>query len=191
MLSVENMRLPGVLLLTPPCMKDNRGFFVEKYNRNKFADATYLDVTFVQDCFTFSLHAGTIRGLHYQSPPHAMAKLVSVIAGRIRDVVVDVRRGSPTYGQHLSVELSADNLKQLFVPTGFLHGLVTLEPNTCVAYKMNAYFSPECDGAVLWNDPDLAIDWGLASGANPVISERDAAAQTFANFSSPFEVEVV
>ncbi|CAF1568720.1 unnamed protein product, partial [Adineta steineri] len=106
-----------------------------------------------------SLCAGTVRGLHYQSPPHALAKLVSVLTGRIRDVIVDIRRGSPTYGQHICIELSSDNFQHVFIPAGYLHGFVTIEPNTCVMYKMNSYFCSEGDGTVLWNDPDLSIDW--------------------------------
>jgi dTDP-4-dehydrorhamnose 3,5-epimerase len=120
-----------------------------------------------------------------------MAKLVSVSSGRIRDVIVDIRRGSPTYGQHACVELSADNFKQLFIPGGYLHGLVTLEPNTCVMYKMDMCFSHNCDGAIRWNDPDLAIDWGLGPDTKIIISERDASAQLFADFSSPFEYQIL
>jgi dTDP-4-dehydrorhamnose 3,5-epimerase len=187
LLAVEKLPFSDVLLLTPRCIRDDRGLFVEKFNDEIFTNATGLDVKFVRDCMTMSVHSGTIRGLHYQSPPHAMAKLVSVSAGRIRDVIVDIRRNSPTYGQHACVELSADNFKQLFVPAGYLHGLVTLEPNTCVMYKMDKYFSHNCDRAIRWNDPNLAIDWGLSTDTKITISERDASAPLFADFSSPFE----
>jgi dTDP-4-dehydrorhamnose 3,5-epimerase len=190
-LKIEKLKFPDVLLLTPHCIRDNRGFFVERFNEDSFTVGTGLNTKFVRDCMSMSLHPGTVRGLHYQSPPHVMAKLVSVVTGRIRDIVVDIRRGSPTYGQHVCIELSADNHKQLFIPAGYLHGLVTLEPNTCVMYKMDMRFSPSGDGAIRWDDPDLSIDWDLAPNTNIIISERDASAQLFADFVSPFEYQCV
>lgn len=183
---IERLKFPDVLLLTPRCITDKRGFFVESFNERSFATDIKVDIKFMRDCRTMSLKAGTIRGLHYQSPPHAMAKLVSVLNGSIRDFVVDIRRDSPTYGQHAYADLSADNLKQLFIPAGYLHGLVTLEPNTCVMYKMDTDFSPECDGVISWKDPDLAIHWNLPDYLEPILSERDASAPLFTNFESPF-----
>ena len=188
---IEHLKFSDVFLLTPRCIRDKRGFFVESFNDRSFAAVVGLDVKFVRDCMTMSLKPGTIRGLHYQSPPHATAKLVSVITGRVRDFVVDIRRGSPTYGQHAYVDLSAENLQQLFIPAGYLHGLVTLEPNTCVMYKMDNSFSPECDGVVYWRDPDLAINWNLPCEIEPILSERDTSAPLFADFKSPFDYSKV
>ena len=125
---------------------------------------------FVQDNMSLSRGVGTLRGLHFQSPPHAQAKLVSVLQGRIYDVAVDVRTGSPTYGQHVGAELDGAEGWQIYVPAGFLHGFVTREADTIVQYKVNDVYAPDCDGAVLWNDPDLAIDWGIS---NPIVSEKD------------------
>jgi dTDP-4-dehydrorhamnose 3,5-epimerase len=144
-----------------------------------------IDLHFVQDNHSYSKHRGTVRGLHYQSPPNAQAKLVRVARGRIMDVVVDVRRGSPSYGRSATVELSADNGQQLLIPVGFLHGLLTLEPDTDVIYKVTSHYSREHEGAVLWNDPDLGIDWGISAEAAHV-SEKDAAAPSFRTFRSPF-----
>ena len=132
-----------------------------------------------------SHRAGTVRGLHFQRPPQAQAKLVSVPRGRIFDVAVDARRGSPTYGRSVFAELSAENGQQVFVPEGFLHGYATLEPDTLVAYKASAPYAAECDGAVLWSDPDLAIAWPV-SRTEAVLSPKDAAAPLFADFDSPF-----
>lgn len=179
---IERLEIPELFLLRPRRFADDRGFFVETYHRARLAEAG-IDCEFVQDNLSHSARAGTLRGLHYQRPPHAQAKLVSVLAGRILDVAVDVRRGSPTYGRHVKAELSAEDGAQLFVPEGFLHGFVTLEPDTYVAYKVNDYYAADCDGGVRWNDPDLAIDWGFT---DPVLSPKDAAAPAFAAFDSPF-----
>ena len=174
----------GVLRLTPRRFVDDRGFFSETWNKKRFEDAG-VDADFVQDNHSQSKPVGTVRGLHFQAPPHAQDKLVRVVAGRIFDVAVDVRKGSPTYGQWVGAELSAANGTQLFIPIGFLHGFVTLEPDTEVVYKCSDYYAPECDGGVRFDDPDLAIDWGLSSD-DAVMSEKDAKAQSFANFDSPF-----
>jgi dTDP-4-dehydrorhamnose 3,5-epimerase len=144
------------------------------------------DIDFVQDNHSFSARAGTVRGLHFQSPPHAQAKLVRCGRGRLFDVAVDIRRGSPTFGRWFGVDLSFDNGRQILIPEGFLHGFVTREPDTEITYKCSDYYAPECDGAVRFDDPDLGIDWGLG-GMAPVLSDKDAAAPAFANFVSPFE----
>ncbi|WP_306017379.1 dTDP-4-dehydrorhamnose 3,5-epimerase [Oceanicaulis sp. MMSF_3324] len=162
----------GPLVVTPARFGDSRGWFSESYNRRRLAEAGF-DVAFVQDNLSFSAHKGTLRGLHYQSPPHAQGKLVGVMTGAIRDVVVDIREGSKSYGRWAAVELSEDNGKQLWVPPGFLHGFVTLSDNTRVAYKVTDYYSKEHDGSVAWNDPDLGVDWGVD---DPILSDKDAAA---------------
>ncbi len=184
MLDVKKTEIEGVLILTPKRWSDARGFFVETWNAERFRQAG-LAQDFVQDNHSYSAEAGTVRGLHYQSPPRAQAKLVRVMRGAVIDVAVDVRKGSPTYGRHVRALLSAENGAQLFVPAGFLHGFATLEPHTDVAYKVTDYYSQPNDGGVLWNDPDLAIDWGV-DPARAVLSDKDAKATRFADFKSPF-----
>ncbi len=186
-MDVERLDIPEVMLLKPRRFGDDRGFFVETYNRRALA-AAGIETVFVQDNMSYSVARGTVRGLHYQRPPHAQAKLVSVVAGRILDVAVDVRRGSPTYARHVTVELSADDGYQLFVPVGFLHGFITLEPRTRVSYKVSDFYAPECDGAVRWDDFGLAIDWPVGpEGAR--LSPKDANASAFADFDTPFTYE--
>ena len=170
--------------MTPRRFGDDRGFFSETYNERSFAEAG-IDVRFVQDNHSYSAQRGTVRGLHYQAPPHAQAKLVRVAQGRIYDVAVDARKGSPTFGQHVGATLTAEGGEQIFVPAGFLHGFITLEPDTHVLYKVDDYYSKACDGAVRFDDPALAIDWGDLA-RSPVLSEKDAAAPSWAEFSSPF-----
>ena len=153
-LLVESLSIEDVKLVTPQRFGDDRGFFSETYNQQRFLEAG-ITAEFLQDNHSLSAQKGTIRGLHYQSPPFAQAKLVRVLRGSILDVAVDVRSGSPTYGQWVSAELSAENGVQIFVPRGFLHGFATLEPDTEIAYKVDNYYSKECDGAVLWNDATL------------------------------------
>ena len=184
MLEVEKTALDGVVALTPKRFTDTRGFFTETYNARRFAEAG-VAVDFVQDNHSFSAKAGTVRGLHFQAPPFAQSKLVRVLRGAVIDVAVDARKASPSYGQWVSVELSAENGKQLFVPRGFLHGFITLTPDTDVAYKVDAFYDRESDGAVKWDDPDLAINWGPAA-KNASLSDKDAAAQSWADFTSPF-----
>ena len=186
-MKVERVSLDGVLLLTPPRYPDPRGYFSETWNRRALAEKG-IDVDFVQDNESLSRAPGTLRGLHYQAHPFAQAKLVRVVAGRIRDVAVDARVGSPDFGRWVAVELSAEAGNQLFVPQGFLHGFVTLEPDTQVQYKVDNYYDREADGAVAWNDPDLAIDWGIAPGEAKV-SDKDAAAPAFRDWTSPFTLE--
>jgi dTDP-4-dehydrorhamnose 3,5-epimerase len=158
------------LRIEPRKFSDHRGFFSETFRESSLAEAGFRK-PFVQDNHSLSPTVGTLRGLHFQTPPHAQAKLIRVLHGRILDVVVDIRCDSPTFGQHLKIELSAENGHQLLVPEGFAHGCLTLEPNTEVIYKVTDYYAPECDSGILWNDPDLAIDWGLP--CEPVLSEKD------------------
>ncbi|MFN6978836.1 MAG: dTDP-4-dehydrorhamnose 3,5-epimerase [Gemmobacter sp.] len=181
---IEATAIPDVRIVTPRRFGDDRGWFSETWSRRALA-AQGIDVAFVQDNQSFSRPVHTLRGLHMQRPPHAQAKLVRVLRGRILDVAVDIRRASPTYGRWVAVELSAADGRQLFIPEGFLHGFVTREPETEVAYKCNAYYAPDCEGAVRWDDPDLAIDWGIAPG-DAVLSAKDAAAPAFRDLDTPF-----
>ena len=147
--------------------------------------AAGLDIDFVQDNHSCSAKMGTVRGLHYQSPPLAQTKLVRVVRGAVRDVAVDVRRGSPTYGRWIAEELSAENGVQLLIPRGLLHGFATMMPATDVVYKVDSYYAPDCDGAIRFDDPDLGIDWGI-DPKTAVLSEKDARAPMFHDFVSPF-----
>lgn len=183
MLDVEKTALAGVLVLTPARFGDGRGFFSESWNAARMR-AHGLDLDFVQDNHSFSPTAGTIRGLHFQAPPHAQTKLVRCGRGALFDVAVDIRRASPTFGQWVGVELSFENGRQLLIPQGFLHGFASLVPDTEIIYKCTDYYYPEAEGAVRFDDPDLAIDWPLAGPA--LLSDKDAAAPAFADFASPF-----
>lgn len=182
---IRQTTLPGVVILIPPRFGDARGYFEESYNKKRLAELG-IDLDFVQDNRSVSQTVGTIRGLHYQSPPHAQDKLVRCGQGALLDIAVDARVGSPTYGHWVGVELTPENGKQLLVPKGFLHGFVTRQPNTEVIYKCSAYYAPECDGAVRWDS--VGIDWGLA-GLEPVLSEKDTTAPALADFASPFIYE--
>lgn len=182
-MNVTETALPGVLLLEPRRFGDARGFFSESWNRKTCA-AQGIGIDFVQDNHSLSREVGTVRGLHFQSPPHAQAKLVRCGRGRLFDVAVDIRKGSPTFGQWVGFELSFDNGLQLLIPAGFLHGFVTREPDTEIIYKCSDHYAPECDGAVRFDDPDIGIDWGLTG--TPVLSGKDAAAPLMRDFDSPF-----
>ena len=185
MLEVEATTLPDVLILTPRRFGDARGWFSETWNAGRMRDEG-LDLEWVQDNHSFSADVGTLRGLHYQAPPHAQDKLVRCSRGAIRDIVVDARKGSPTYGQSLVVELSAEDGRQILVPKGFLHGFVTISPDTEVQYKVTDFYDAECDGSVAWDSLD--IDWGL-EGQRPILSEKDMNAPAFADWNSPFNYE--
>jgi dTDP-4-dehydrorhamnose 3,5-epimerase len=185
---IEKTHLPGVLILTPARFGDARGFFSESWNR-KTLESHGITLDFVQDNHSLSAQVGTVRGLHFQSPPHAQAKLVRCGKGRLFDVAVDIRRGSPTYGQWIGEELSFENGKQLLIPAGFLHGFVTREPDTEINYKCTDYYAPECDGAVRYDDPDIGIDWGLPEGVTPLLSDKDAKALWLRDFETPFVYE--
>ncbi|SMX45232.1 dTDP-4-dehydrorhamnose 3,5-epimerase [Octadecabacter ascidiaceicola] len=181
-------KLQGVVLINPPRFGDSRGFFSESWNRQKML-AHDIDFDFVQDNHSVSAAVNTVRGLHYQSPPSAQAKLVRCGRGALFDVAVDVRSGSPTFGQWVGYELSAENGLQLLIPEGFLHGFATRMPDTEIIYKCSDYYAPDCDGAVRFDDPDLGIDWGLSGPA--VLSEKDEKAQWMTNFESPFVAQDV
>ncbi len=165
------LELPGACIVNAKRFGDARGFFVEQYNKRTLA-AHGLHFEFVQDNVSFSLKSGTVRGLHFQPPPFAQTKLVSVLRGAVLDVLVDIRTGSPTYGRHAAVELTADNGSQALVPCGFAHGFCTLEDNTVVNYKVDAYYDAASDKGMLWNDPDLGISWPIEEG-QAILIERD------------------
>lgn len=185
-MQISDTALPGVKIITPARHGDARGFFSESWNRATLA-AHGIEIDFVQDNHSLSAKVGTVRGLHFQSPPHAQAKLVRCGRGCLFDVAVDVRRGSPTYGKWVGVELSFENGRQLLIPAGFLHGFATRAPETEIIYKCSDVYAPACDGAVRFDDPDIGIDWGLDGEA--VLSDKDAAAQSFATFDTPFAWE--
>jgi dTDP-4-dehydrorhamnose 3,5-epimerase len=174
----------AVILVSTKRFSDDRGWFSETYNASAFARRG-VDVTFVQDNQSLSRPAGTIRGLHFQTPPHGQGKLVRCVRGAILDVAVDVRQGSPTFGHAVEAELSADNGKQLYIPIGFAHGFVTLEPDTEVIYKVTDYYAPDCDGGIRWNDPDIGLAWPLPT-TGPVLSPKDETLPFLAEFKSPF-----
>ena len=173
----------SLIHINPQRHGDHRGFFAETYSRRKYSEFGIGD-EFVQDNHSLSRDIGTLRGLHYQAPPHAQAKLVRCGRGALFDVAVDIRRGSPTYGQWEGYELTAENGEQLYVPVGFAHGFVTLEPDSEIVYKCSDYYAPETEGAILWNDPDIGIDW--PTDADPILSEKDAVAPLLSELESPF-----
>jgi len=183
MVAVERFAIAGPLLIRGRRFGDERGFFSETYNARAFAEAGIGSV-FVQDNHSLSREKGTVRGLHFQRPPHAQDKLIRVARGRILDVVVDLRRGSPTYGSHIAVELSDSDDRQFFIPAGFAHGFCTLVPDTEVIYKVTDFWAPETEGGVLWNDPYLAIAWPDFAGAS--VAAKDAALPPLAALDTPF-----
>lgn len=168
-MQTESTSIAGLMIIIPDVFSDERGFFMESFQERRYQEILGGDIHFVQDNLSFS-KKGVLRGLHYQAPPFAQGKLVSVLRGRVRDVAVDIRHGSPTFGQYVSVELSADNHQQLWIPPGFAHGFVALEDDTIFAYKCTNVYSREHDRGVLWNDPVIGIDWGVAE---PIVSEKD------------------
>jgi dTDP-4-dehydrorhamnose 3,5-epimerase len=183
-LTVEATRIPDVKIIMPQKFGDDRGFFSETYNQLLFAEHG-INEEFVQDNQSLSSKAGTLRGLHFQSSPFAQAKLVRVLRGAILDVAVDIRRQSATYGQHVSVELSAQNWRQLLVPVGFAHGFCTLEPDTEVAYKVTNYYASSHDKGIAYDDPDLAIDWRFERSALS-LSDKDGHHPSFSELPAYF-----
>lgn len=179
--------LPDVWQITPRRFGDHRGYFSESYNARVF-EAKGFQLDFVQDNHSLSAASGTVRGLHFQSPPHAQTKLVRCGRGRIFDVAVDIRKGSPTFGQWYGVELSQENGTQLLIPAGFLHGFMTLEPNSEIIYKCTDFYAPECDGGVRWDDPDIGIVWP-EQDSTIILSPKDKDAPLLKNFNTPFAYE--
>lgn len=184
---IQTTELEGVQIITPRQFSDNRGAFSETYNRDTMAEHG-ITTEFVQDNQSYSADVGTVRGLHCQTAPQAQAKLVRVLSGEIFDVAVDIRRGSPTYGQWTGMTLSAANRSQLLIPVGFLHGFVTRTPDCVVAYKCSATYAPDCEGSVRFDDPDIGIDWGIPID-QAVLSDKDAKAASFADLDTPFTYE--
>lgn len=170
MIDVEPTAIEAVKILTPRRFEDARGYFVETWNKRDFSEVS--DAEFVQDNYSLSRLPGTVRGLHMQSAPSAQNKLVRVLRGRILDVAVDLRRSSATFGRHVAVELSAENGRQLWVPIGFAHGFITREPDTEVAYKVTGFYDQACDLGLRWDDPALAIDWGIEV-SEAILSDKD------------------
>lgn len=175
--------MPGLKVITPDRTGDHRGFFCEVWNLRDYQKLG-IDTDFVQDNISFSVQVGTVRGLHFQAPPYAQAKLARCARGRLFDVAVDIREGSATYGKWFGIELSFENAKQLLIPAGFLHGFVTREPNTEIAYKCSDYYTPAAEGTVRWDDPAIGIDWHLSG--EPVLSARDAQASPLSALDTPF-----
>ncbi len=180
-MEITKCHIQGLLTIEPTVFGDNRGYFFESFNKDKF-DAEVPNISFVQDNQSMS-HKGVLRGLHFQIPPFEQGKLVRVIQGSVLDVAVDIRKGSPTYGQHKSILLSGENNLQFWIPPGFAHGFLTLEDNTIFSYKCTGPYSKESERSILWNDKDLNIDWNISS---PIVSEKDQIAETFKQFKSPF-----
>ena len=180
-MNITKTDIQGLIIIEPQIFKDSRGCFFESWNAKKFKQLG-INEDFVQDNQSVS-SKGVLRGLHFQNPPYAQAKLVRVIEGSVLDVAVDLRKNSPTYGKHVSVILSEQNNKSFFIPKGFAHGFLSLEDNTVFNYKCSDYYNKESEGSLLWNDEDLKIDWQID---NPLVSEKDLQADLFKNFKTKF-----
>lgn len=185
-MNVIKTKLDGVVILEPKRFGDHRGFFQESYSKRLFAEHG-LNYDLIQDNHSLSVEAGTLRGLHYQTAPKAQTKIVRAVTGAVLDVVVDIRKNSPTYGEYISAILSADNNRQIIVPKGFAHGILTLVPNVHLLYKVDEFYSPENDSAIRWNDPELNIDWNWTA---PILSEKDEVAAFLKDADNNFEYGV-
>jgi dTDP-4-dehydrorhamnose 3,5-epimerase len=182
-LKVIETSLPGVKVIEPKVFGDHRGWFMETYNKSAFKDSG-IDIEFVQDNQSFSATKGTLRGLHYQLNPRAQTKLVRCTKGIIYDVAVDIRKGSPTFGQWFGIELSAENKKQMLIPKGFAHGFMTLTDDVEVQYKVDELYAPECDRGIIWNDPAIGIEWPIE--ITPVLSAKDEKAPLLSEADNNF-----
>ena len=170
-MKIIETEIQGLFIIEPDVYGDSRGYFFESFNKRRFEEQTGINVDFVQDNESRSTY-GVVRGLHFQRPPHAQAKLVRVVSGRVLDVAVDLREGSPTFGKHVAVELSGENHRQVFIPKGFAHGFSVLSEEAVFQYKCDDYYAPETEGAVAWDDPDIAIDWRIPAD-DMILSEKD------------------
>jgi len=180
-MEILETKIKDLLIIKPRVFEDARGYFFESYNKDVFTKH-HIPVDFIQDNQSLS-HRGVLRGLHFQSPPFAQGKLVRVITGAVLDVAVDIRKSSPTYGQHVTIELTEENKTMFYIPPGFAHGFATLRDNTIFSYKCTQTYHKESEGTVLWNDSDLKIDWQLE---NPLLSDKDMNGIIFKSFESPF-----
>ncbi|MBP6755900.1 MAG: dTDP-4-dehydrorhamnose 3,5-epimerase [Bacteroidia bacterium] len=180
-MEILETKIKDLLIIKPRVFEDARGYFFESYNKDVFTKH-HIHVDFIQDNQSLS-HRGVLRGLHFQSPPFAQGKLVRVITGAVLDVAVDIRKSSPTYGQHVTIELTEENKTMFYIPPGFAHGFATLRDNTIFSYKCTQTYHKESEGTVLWNDSDLKIDWQLE---NPLLSDKDMNGIIFKSFESPF-----
>ena len=178
---IDNTPIEGLKVIYPAVFSDSRGYFFESWNEKAFKESGVI-TSFVQDNQSLS-QRGVLRGLHFQSPPFAQAKLVRVINGAVLDIAVDIRKRSATYGKYFAIELTAENKTMFYMPAGFAHGFLTLRDNTIFSYKCSGYYSKISEGTILWNDPDLSIDWGID---DPVLSTKDVIGEPFRSFVSPF-----
>lgn len=183
-MKVEETSIQGLLVIQPKVFPDDRGYFFESYNQKKLSEAGFNE-RFVQDNLSKS-KANVLRGLHFQKPPFAQGKLVQVIKGAVLDVAVDIREGSPTYGEHFSIELSEENKTQFYLPPGFAHGFLTLEDDTIFSYKCTDFYNKASEGSIAWDDPTLNIDWKTDS---PLVSGKDMEGQSFEEFETPFKMK--
>lgn len=183
MINVIDTEIPGVVIIEPKIFGDSRGYFYESYSQRDFEEKVGR-VNFVQDNQSFS-HYGVLRGLHFQNPPYTQSKLVRVIQGKVVDVAVDIRKGSPTYGKHVAVELTGENHRQFFISKGFAHGFVVLSETALFQYKCDEFYHPEAEGAIMWDDPDINIDWKI-SKADIALSAKDSRHKYLKDFESPF-----
>lgn len=183
-MNVIQTEIPGVVIIEPKLFGDSRGYFFESFSERDFEEKV-ARTHFVQDNESKSCY-GVLRGLHFQKPPYAQAKLVRVIKGRVLDVAVDIRKGSPTYGKHVAVELTEDNHRQFFIPRGFAHGFAVLSEEAVFQYKCDSYYAPQSEGAIAWNDPDLDIEWGVPAD-KVLLSEKDSRHPRLRDAEIPFE----
>ncbi len=184
-MEIKKTEIEGVLIVEPKVWGDDRGYFFESFNAREFAEKTGLNITFVQDNESKSRY-GVLRGLHFQLPPYTQSKLVRVVKGRVLDIAVDIRKGSPTYGKWVSCELTEDNHRQFFVPKGMAHGFCVLSEEAVFQYKCDDFYHPEAEGGIAWDDPDIAVQWPIPA-EDISLSERDKHHPSFKEFISPFE----
>lgn len=184
-MEVIKTEIEGVFIIEPRVFGDARGYFFESFNAREFAEKTGMEVNFVQDNESMS-HYGVLRGLHFQQPPFAQSKLVRVVKGKVLDIAVDIREGSPTYGKYVSVELTEDNHRQFFMTKGFAHGFSVLSDEVIFQYKCDEFYAPQSEGAIAWNDPDLAIDWHIPID-KVLLSEKDKKHPFLRDFKTPFK----
>lgn len=184
MIEVVKTEIPGVLIIEPKVFGDDRGYFMESFNAREFTEKTGMKVNFVQDNESKSRY-GVLRGLHFQLPPYTQSKLVRVVKGKVLDVAVDIRKGSPTYGKYVACEMTGENKRQFFVPKGFAHGFCVLSDEAVFQYKCDDFYHPESEGAIAWNDPDIAIKWPVEE-EKVILSEKDKHHPNLKDFISPF-----